>query len=76
LSWSEVIGGKDIYGYYLENGNVIYSEKPMSLDEKEFILNFILNDIIYSFGSLITVEPDYTEGEINAEFEIFSGLNP
>ena len=47
----------------------------MSLDEKEFILNFILKDIIYSFGPLITVEPDYTEGEIDAESELFSGLS-
>ncbi len=76
LFWRKVIEGNDIYGYILENGKAIYSEKPMSLDEKEFILNFILKDIVYSFGSLITIEPDYTEGEINAEFEIFSGLNP
>ena len=76
ISWREAIVGNDIYGHYSENGRTIFSEKPMSLDEKEFILNFILKDIIYSFGSLITVEPDYTEGEINAESEIFSGLSP
>lgn len=64
------------FGYILENGKTIISEKPMSLDEKEFILNFILKDIIYSSGSLITVEPDYTGGEIDAESGMSSGLSP
>ncbi|MFC2145315.1 hypothetical protein ACFLQQ_03200 [Actinomycetota bacterium] len=75
ISWRKVIEGNDVYGYIFENGEATFSEKPMSIDEKEFILNFILKDIIYSFGSLITVEPDHAEGEINAEFEIFSDLN-
>jgi hypothetical protein len=76
ISWRGAIEGNDTYGYILENGNTIISEKPMSLDEKEFILNFILKDIIYSFGSLITVEPDYSEGEIDAESGMSSGLSP
>jgi hypothetical protein len=76
VSWTEAIEGKEIYGYVLEDEKTIYSEKPMSLDEKEFVLNFILKDIIYSFGSLINTEPDYTEGEIDAESELFSGLSP
>ncbi len=76
ISWREAIEGNDTYGYILENGKTIISEKPMSLDEKEFILNFILKDIIYSFGSLITVEPDYTGGEIDAESGMSSGLSP
>jgi len=67
ISWKEAIEGNDTYGYILDNGKTIISEKPMSIDEKEFILNFILKDIIYSFGSLIVVEPGYTEGEIDAE---------
>jgi hypothetical protein len=76
ISWREAIEGNDTYGYILDNGKTIISEKPMSLDEKEFILNFILKDIIYPFGSLITVEPDYTEGEIDAESGVSSGLLP
>ena len=43
----------------------------MSLGEKEFILDFILKDIIYTFGSLIIAEPGYSEGEIDSDSEIF-----
>jgi len=76
MSWREAIEGRDIYGYYLENGKTLISKKPMSLDEKEFILDFILKDIIYTFGSLIIAEPGYSEGEIDSDSEIFSGLSP
>jgi|GEM_PF-1667402 len=75
ISWRKAVEGNDIYGYYHKNGKTVSSEKLMSLDEKEFILNFILKDIIYSFGSLITVEPVYTEGEIDASSKVLPGLS-
>ncbi len=59
-----------------QNEKTLISKKPMSLDGKEFILDFILKDIIYTFGSLIIAEPGYSEGEIDSDSEIFSGLSP
>ena len=76
ISWRKAIEGKDVYGYYTENGRNVISEKPVSLDEKEFILNFILTDINYSFDPLITIEPAPADGEIKAESETWSGLSP
>jgi hypothetical protein len=76
MSWRKAIEGRDVYGYYTENGRNVISEKPLSLDEKEFILDFILTDINYSFGPLITIEPVPADGEIMAESETWSGLSP
>lgn len=65
-TWRNAIEGRNIYGFYTEGNRVFKALNAMSLEEKEFILNFILTDINYSFGSLLSVEPVPAENEIVA----------
>jgi hypothetical protein len=74
MSWSEAIEGRQVYGFYLDDGIVIRTPKAMTLDEKLFITGHILPDICYSFAPFIVAEPAAANGEIEAETRIFSGL--
>ena len=62
------------YRRYLDDGVEISTPKAMTLDEKEFIVEYILPDIIFSFGPLIITKPAPAEGEIEAESGVFADL--
>jgi len=73
-SWSEAIEGRQVHGFYLDDGIVIRTTKAMTLDEKRFITSHILPDICYSFAPFIIAEPAAAQGEIEAETGVHSGL--
>jgi hypothetical protein len=73
-SWSDAIEGRQVHGFYLDDGVVIRTPKAMTLDEKLFITQHILQDICYSFAPFIVAEPVAAYGEIEAETAVFSGL--
>jgi len=73
-SWKDAIEGKDIYGYYLDEGIVIKTSEGMTISEKKFILEFILPAIDLLSGSPVNAEPVPAGGEIDAEAGVFSDL--
>ncbi len=75
-SWKKAVEGRNIYGFYLEGGKIFKASNAMSLEEKKFILDFILTDINYSFGPLLSIEPVPAEGEITAESHVDANLLP
>jgi hypothetical protein len=74
-SWTEAIEGRQVHGFYLDDGVVIRTPKAMTLEEKLFITTHILPDICYSFAPFIIAKPAAADGEIKAETGVFSGLN-
>jgi hypothetical protein len=74
MSWREAIEGRQVFGFYLDDGIVIRTPKAMTLDEKLFITSHILPDICYSFAPFIVAEPAAANSEIEAETRVFSDL--
>ncbi len=73
-SLEDAIEGKEIYGSYLNEDMTIIRLGGMTIEEKVFILEFILPGINCLSGLPMSVKPVPALGEIDAKAGVFSDL--